>query len=76
MPAQHKWHFLNLWLRLYGVVTLEVFRQVPPGRSGAGCSSWKTLRQLGAQLNMAEDADRILASAGQDLGLALPSGEL
>ena len=27
----------------------------------------ETLRQLGAQLNMAEDADRILASAGQDL---------
>lgn len=76
MPAQHKWHFLNLWLRLYGVVTLEVFRQVPPGMIKRGVFFLETLRQLGAQLNMAEDADRILASAGQDLGLALPSGEL
>lgn len=53
------WTLTRHYVRLFGVVTLEVYRQLPPGLIESGALFRATLRDTAAELNLGQDIPRL-----------------
>lgn len=62
-PIGLVWHFLRAWMRLYGVVTLEVFKHMDESIITSGMSFLSVLEDLGAELAFGDDLPRLRALA-------------
>lgn len=61
MPIGLSWVFLRAWTRLYGTVTLEVFKHVDWGVIGSGALFRAMLEDNARDLNLTGDWDRLQA---------------
>ncbi len=53
------WTFERAWARLYGIVTLEVFGHVHPGFTESGALFASTLLEIGTELGLAAEWERL-----------------
>lgn len=53
------WALTRHYVRLFGVVTLEVYRQLPPGLIESGALFRATLRDTAVELNLGQDIPRL-----------------
>jgi hypothetical protein len=58
------WMFERAWARLYGTVTLEVFGHLHPGFVRTGALFMATLRDIGRDIGLEPQWERLRAIAG------------
>ncbi len=63
VSAGMHWLFERAWARLYGTVTLEVFGHIHPGLIGTGAMFEATVLDMGTDLGLAGEWDRLRAVA-------------
>lgn len=73
-PIGLVWHFLRGWMRLYGVVTLEVFKHMDERLTASGLTFMSVLDDMGVELNFGEDHPRLREVARAGLLRRTPSG--
>lgn len=59
VPAGVVWVFERAWARLYGTITLEVFGHIHPEFIASGALFRATMEDIGADLGLAPDWDRL-----------------
>ena len=60
-PLGLSWIFIRCWARLYGTVTLEVFKHLDPGVIDSGALFRAMLEDNGRDLSFEDDQQRLLA---------------
>jgi len=60
VPAGVMWVFERAWARLYGTITLEVFGHLHPEFIASGVMFRSMMREVGADLGLADDWDRLV----------------
>ncbi len=70
MPIGLNWVFIRAWGRLYGTVTLEVFRHMEADVISSGALFRAMLEDNARDLNLAEDWDRLQGVIVDELALA------
>ena len=61
VPPGMVWLFERAWARLYGTITLEVFGHVHPEFTASGVLFRSTMQDIGGDLGLSGDWDRIFA---------------
>jgi AcrR family transcriptional regulator len=73
MPLGLSWIFIRAWTRLYGTVTIEVFRHMDPVIIDSGALFAAMLEDNARDLNFGDDWDRLRALARDELARPLVS---
>ncbi len=67
MPIGLSWIFLRAWARLYGIVTLEVFKHVDQGTIGSGALFRAMLEDNGRDLAFGDDWPRLKGLVAEEI---------
>ncbi len=70
MPIGLSWIFIRAWTRLYGTVTLEVFKHMDSGVIASGALFRAMLQDNGRELNFEADWDRLQLVVNAELARA------